>query len=397
VLYPRRMKDRRARRWSFLALTAVLPVACSTDVPARQPEVEPAPDLSPAPAATESESATVTETVDASNVEALAEPPCKVVTGGEPPEEARIRVFASRQDERDEVSLLAGRYQSATFRLSAGNADETLSRVEASGWGTTISALVRTREVPIWVKPSRTVGNGMVTSGPKTWARLVRVEGTSAFVRVQIGSRHIEETIPCDDLVATPPPSAPLARGKHKLLEASRGVEVLPSPTSPAGSGIVIQTPKASTPVLFDIVELERKGRLASVQISYLGGKISGWVPAANVRPVPQVKEREEYGIIGLLSGGSSDGTARAKLEPAGRLVGCPNAVKIAAIPRAGKGPVWVGEVRAITAIGLAERPALFTVQEDLPPPKGWVDVKLFGINARVVARESDLKPCDGW
>jgi hypothetical protein len=387
------MKERRALR---LVLAGVLPVACSTEVPARQPEVEPAPELSPASAATQSDSAPVTETVDARSVEALAETPCKVATGGEAPEEARLRVFASRRDERDEVALLAGRYQSATFRLSAGNADETLSRVEASGWGTTTSGLVRTKEIPIWVKPSRTIADGMVTSGPKAWARLVRVEGTSAVVRVQIGSKNIEETVPCDDLVATPPPSAPLARGKHKLLEASRGVEVLPSPTSAAGGGIVIHAPKASTPILFEIVELERKGRFASVEIAYLGGKISGWVPVTNVRPIPQAKEKE-YGIVGLLSGGSSAGPARTKPEPAGRLVGCPNAIKIAAIPRAGDDPVWIGEVRAITAVGLPERPGLFTVQKDLPPPKGWADVKLFGIEGRVVVRESDLRPCDGW
>lgn len=379
------MRNHLGRRRTLLVLPVSLLFACSSDATARRP--------TPAPSTTATATGPVTESTDAGRIEVLAQSVCEVRTAGEVPAKQRLYLASSVEDAREKRPLVQGRYESATFSLRPGNAEETFSSVEASGWGTSFSGLLPTKDVPIWIKPSRKLASGMVTPGPETKAKLVRVERGSVVVRVELASSPVEETIACDDLVANPPEMVSLAPGKEMALDASKGVEVLPTPTSPAGSGLIVRSPEASVPSFFDIVELERQGKLAKVQIPSRDGTMTGWVPAANVRTIAESASKGPR--VGAWTGNRMTEPAKEPNPFAPKWTACPHPVRFAAIPFKEAEPIWAGEARAQTLIGLVDEASVNKLWKDTPAPAGWIHVALKGIDStRLLVREADLNGC---
>lgn len=309
---------------------------------------------------------------DPQRVEGIADVACEVDASNAPL--VALDLFASQSDALGGRPIARYELQSGKLTLGVGDSD-LIASLESSTGGVEISALVRLRDVPLWVKPSRRLLGGMLIPGPESRAVVVRADPKTVRVRL---AQHpfldpptlaLDEAIACDDLQGFPPEE--IGRPAGENIQLKKGTALLPSPDAEAEDALPLVLPPSYFSMLG--VELERRGDFVRVELTLAEGSLTGWVPSSAVM---------KSGPQGI-TGGPRGVTAAHSVEAAWT---CSEARPFAMIAPAGNVMVWLGEARANTAIGKG------AVIADLDPT--WTSVNLRGLEGRAVMRTSQLADC---
>lgn len=319
----------------------------------------------------------------AAAIEPVVAAACEVRTEGSVVGEPRLELFASLADAAEGRALGRARYEVATFSLAEGDATG-LGWVEASGYGMSLAALMRAAEVPLWVRPTRTIASGMITPGPRTRVALQRAGAGTLQVRLDehelLDARRLPllETVACADLQATPPAWSGSSHGKEIGVDAGKGLEILAFPGSSPEQGLVAVPPPGSTTDVLEARELERQGGYVRIEIASLDGSVRGWVrPEAVVAP-------QRPSMLGPIGGRPAEAPSLADADRRA----CESPLRFAALPDGRREPVWLGEVRPGTPIARD----LGVRAIDVP---GWSSLQVAGIEGRLVALTEALDACE--
>lgn len=314
--------------------------------------------------------------IEAARVEELAPSGCEVESEALPKEAPPLRLFATLSDVGRGQLWVTARSEVARFRLPVG--DGSVAAAELDGFGTSVSGLVDFAKLPLWMRASRPLAGGLITADRETRVELVRVESDGVVVRlarhelIDTAALPIEERLRCADLSASPQVAPPPSAGKEIRLVAKDGLEVSPTPDRDDKAGLTIKPVVGAT---LEAIELERASGFVRVEVPSRAGRITGWVPAAAVRP----PVAPAHGVLGVLSSSRSPNRDAAPELIPKNARRCRTNLRLAS--ESWQGPVWLGAVRAGVAL----------LTEDRKAPAGWVAITVRGVSGQLLARTTDL------
>ncbi len=355
------------RRPSVLAVALALWVAC-----------EPRARHSPAaggPQSTAAASAIPNGAATPETIEPLAGFVCEL-EGRALGDGARLPLYASQLHAERGAAMGSVAAESTRLRLTRAESDG-VALAEVDGYGLAVAGLVRLRDLSVYVRPARRLAGGMITPGQGLSARLARVDAEEALVTIASFSLldpellPLEERVRCDDLLAAPGELSGAPAGRAISLDASEGLEVLPSPTSTAGTGLNVVSRRVDG--LLAARELERALGRARVEIASPEGAVTGWVDAE---------------AVGDSLGPTSAPQPAARRSPAaalgqGERRSCAKELSLAA--RVDSTLYAVGRARAGTPL---------VIVKDAPADDGWRRVELAAFSGESYAREAELAAC---
>lgn len=298
---------------------------------------------------------------------------CEVRTEGEVAARTKLPIYATVLDaEQEKQAIGSFHYTSGVFTLATGTS--SVAGVELSGWGVTVRAIAKARDIPLWVRPSRKLLHGMLTPGPKTRVELQAVEERAARVRlkhslVDAADLEAEELIPCEDLTATASSPERLTFGKPVTLVSKKPIELRATRgDADATARIVLRSPSMAA------TEVETAGGFSRVEIRSADGDLSGWVSSS---------------VVSARDGAfPPDAPEPVAIEPRSTVAWtCKNPVRLA-VPYGDM--LWIGSLRnGADVVGSSKR-------SEMEPPSSWLKLEVLALpGVSVYVRRADLDRCN--